>query len=156
MRPPSRASEAMSDALPLVISRPFVLNGQSRRTAICIWCAEPFPALDWEIERGRGWHCSRRCANFAMRSSIDGVPELAELVRLLYPVMRTQDLADFLGIGRKTLDHYASRRGIHKSPEWKRATGKGRMWPDDPALREVHALRLTLKRAVTRREKELQ
>lgn len=144
----------------LVVSAPFVDPSipsrlrASQVRVICAGCASHFVTRLDRINRGRGWFCSRLCALQVRLSPLEVNSDLAELTRLLYPEMGSPELAAFLGVSRGSLNRFARAHGIRKSLEWKLRTGQGRVWPEDPRLRELQTLKNAITRTINRRKKE--
>lgn len=60
-------------------------------------------------------------------------PELLEILDLMYPGQRTQDLADFIGIPLARVHAMANARGLRKSPELVQQMARDRLTSEHPA-----------------------
>lgn len=116
----------------------------------CRICGEPFMARasPTDVSSGRGRCCSQECGRRS-RAWLASFPETVEVVALLYPRMRSPELAKFVGISDRMLERHARTYGLRKDPEWSCAG-----WPEDPQIRKLRALTIALKGAITRRLKE--
>lgn len=61
-------------------------------------------------------------------------PELIEILDLMYPVQRTEDLANFLGVSLRSVWAMANKRGLRKSMDLVRQMAREKMTADHPAF----------------------
>lgn len=85
------------------------------------------------LRRSPAWRSEHARQTTLQRSPF--TPALREIVELMYPVQRTEDLAQLVGLPVKSIHAYANRRGLHKTPELVREMARERMTPDHPARR---------------------
>jgi hypothetical protein len=129
---------------------------QRRETYACDICGAPFSGRVYERERGRARACSHSCAGQIKHNTGTSRADLAEVLVLMYPFMRTRELAEFTGLPYLAITKFAVRRRLRKDPGHMRSIGQRTTGPEDPELRAVWAAQVALKGAITKRSKELQ
>lgn len=91
-------------------------------TLLALVCCNPVcgvPFLGYASTKGKtNRYCSVACRHAAKKSEHTD-PEIHEIICLMYPVMDTNDLAEFLGWPVRTLRSYTARRRIVKEQQFR-------------------------------------